>query len=427
MARVTKLRTIFFALIIYGVFWLNLMCVMRYGPRINRVTLGDIITFKRNINVTFSGNTSWSSGAATVTSTHATGTTKPFIGTTFRHVTVVVGKVANNRTKAVEPVTANKEHASKPIKVQVAVKPDPKPAVNPHLFNFTITNEGACKNRSDKNGNLFLVFLVKCKPEERFDREQIRQTWGGVTEVLGQRILTMFLVGQSADPAVRGMLQNEDERTHDFIQEDFNEGYFNLTYKTLMGFRWVMTHCPRVSYVVSVDADMMINVRNLVQRLKTMPRANFAEGNLRTGYKPHRDIGSKWYVTKQEYSRPSYPPWLNGGCYVFSSDVATRVYKTSANVPFFKLDDVYIGIVLAKVKVKPRLSRYYQQYIVNKQVALRTGIGIGIRHNENQVNEHFKLMWNNTVGALLEKDKQKVVSTDSAKKTTPPLKTVGPK
>ena len=75
-----------------------------------------------------------------------------------------------------------------------------KPVVNPHLFKFTIHNQAACFNRNNSQGALFLVLLVKCAPFEKLDRQQIRKTWGGVKEVLGRRVLTMFLLGESTDP-----------------------------------------------------------------------------------------------------------------------------------------------------------------------------------------------------------------------------------
>ena len=282
------------------------------------------------------------------------------------------------------------------------------PIVNPHPFSFIISNEDACAKRRHPNGDVFLAILVKCRAPEVSDREQIRRTWGGVKEVLGRRVLTMFLIGHSSDPAMRRIVQDEDSNNHDIIMEDFEDTYYNLTYKNLMGWKWVSSNCPNASYALTIDADMMLNIRNLVLRLEKMPRTNFTEGNLRIGYPPIKLYSSKWYISKDEYPKATYPPFLNGGCYAMSLDVASAVFKTSAYVPFFKLDDVYIGMVLAKAGIKPHFSPYYQQfeYIPDIHKALQIGIGIGIPHNVGKTNQTYINMWQDVVGSLLERDKE---------------------
>ncbi|XP_038054413.1 beta-1,3-galactosyltransferase 1-like [Patiria miniata] len=272
--------------------------------------------------------------------------------------------------------------------------------INPHPFNFTIANKDACFRRNDTKGQLFLVILVKCRPNETYDREQIRRTWGGVKQVLGRRTLTMFLVGQTTDSVANSKLRDEDNDHRDFIQEDFIDAYHNMTHKTIMGLKWVALFCRQASYVLSVDSDMTLNIYNLVVRLIEMPRTSFAEGNLRADPKPHRSRESKWYTPYDMYPEPTYAPFLNGACYAMSGDVAISVYRESVHVRFLQWDDVFVGLVMKRVGVQPGLCPLYEQFHGVK-VALRRGIGRGLRHNIKKVNEYVINIWENVVGKRL--------------------------
>ncbi|NWH44037.1 B3GT5 galactosyltransferase, partial [Fregata magnificens] len=68
---------------------------------------------------------------------------------------------------------------------------------------------------------------------------------------------------------------------------------------------------------------------------------------------PIRKRGSKWYVSREEYPGDTYPPFCSGTGYVLSTDVASQIYNVSESVSFIKLEDVFIGLCLAKLKVRP--------------------------------------------------------------------------
>ncbi|XP_071790315.1 beta-1,3-galactosyltransferase 5-like [Asterias amurensis] len=277
-----------------------------------------------------------------------------------------------------------------------------QPVVNPHRFKFTMHNRDACFNRNNSNGELFLVLLVKCAPFEKLDREQIRKTWGGVKEVFGRRVLTMFLLGESTDPIIRKQIQEENREFHDLIQEDFIDVYVNLTYKNMMGLKWVSMYCPQTSFVFSVDADMMINIVTLVRRLSKMPKTDFAEGHLRTNVIVERGKKSKWYIPKEVYAPKRYPPFLNGACYAMSRDVAVRVFDNSKFVPFLRLDDAFVGITMSKIGVIPMLSPMYEQYSGKYAEAMKKGIGVGILHNRHRLNANMLSLWHKLVGSQIE-------------------------
>ncbi|KAK7888860.1 hypothetical protein WMY93_024420 [Mugilogobius chulae] len=89
-----------------------------------------------------------------------------------------------------------------------------------------------------KDSTPFLVLLIAAEPGQKDARNAIRQT-----------------------------IAEESRTYHDIIQQDYQDTYYNLTIKTLMGMNWVATHCPQVSYVMKTDSDMFVNTEYLIQKL----------------------------------------------------------------------------------------------------------------------------------------------------------------
>ncbi|NXI49076.1 B3GT5 galactosyltransferase, partial [Chloroceryle aenea] len=68
---------------------------------------------------------------------------------------------------------------------------------------------------------------------------------------------------------------------------------------------------------------------------------------------PIRKTESKWYVSREEYPGNTYPPFCSGTGYVLSTDVATQIYNVAESTSFIKLEDVFIGLCLDKLKIQP--------------------------------------------------------------------------
>ena len=285
--------------------------------------------------------------------------------------------------------------------------------LNPHPFRFLLSNKGACDKNASNDKNVFLLLLVKCRPSERFDRMQIRQTWGGESEVYGRRIMTMFLVGQTDNAPLDDTVVKEYRQHHDIIQENFKEHYKNLTYKTLMGFRWAAEICPDAEYVASMDADMMINVYNIVRRLVNKPRKKYAEGKLRSKEIPMRApylTNRKWLTSFDLYPEPTYAPFFAGASYVLSADVAADVFRESVHVRFLPWDDVFVGLVMKRMGVTPTHIRGYAQFVnitsdQSIESAFIGGQAVVVRHNIQKVDDRLINIWKKCVNKLGETNK----------------------
>ncbi|OCT93757.1 hypothetical protein XELAEV_18011428mg [Xenopus laevis] len=198
----------------------------------------------------------------------------------------------------------------------------------------------------------FLVLLVTTTHSQSDARNTIRQTWGKERQIGRKLVSTYFLLGTSTNPRMQKELIDESNTYNDIIQGDFKDTYYNLTLKTIMGIEWICAHCPQTKFVMKTDSDMFVNTLYLVELLeKKNQTTNLFTGSLRPHDAPIRDIHSKWYISKTEYPRAKYPPFCSGTGYVFSVDVAQKIRSVSRTVSFFKLEDVFVGMCLEKLKI----------------------------------------------------------------------------
>lgn len=223
--------------------------------------------------------------------------------------------------------------------------------VAPETYQYLLNQPDICKERRP-----FLVFLVPVSPAEVEAREAVRKTWGGPSP----NTLTVFYTGLLQGPG--GALSQEklveESKVHaDIIQMDFLDSYQNLTIKTMMMMNWLATFCPNASYAMKVDADIFVNTFYLVDILKSAPREGFITGSVIRDGAPRRDKSSKWYISEELYPEETFPWYVSGAGYVFSSDLAARISWGSRFVRMIPLEDVYVGLCLRVLGVKPVYSR----------------------------------------------------------------------
>uniref|UniRef100_A0A3Q2DU33 Hexosyltransferase n=1 Tax=Cyprinodon variegatus TaxID=28743 RepID=A0A3Q2DU33_CYPVA len=185
-----------------------------------------------------------------------------------------------------------------------------------------------------------------------------QQTWGNETVAGGVGFVRLFLLGtgKSLDAFLQSSIEEESRVYHDIIQQDYQDTYYNLTTKTLMGMNWVATYCPKVSYVMKTDSDMFVNTEYLVQKLlkpELPPKRRYFTGYLMRGFAPNRNKESKWYMPPEVYPSERYPIFCSGTGYVFSGDLAELIYQASLSIRRLHLEDVYVGICLAKLRIDP--------------------------------------------------------------------------
>ncbi|XP_072255687.1 beta-1,3-galactosyltransferase 1-like [Pyxicephalus adspersus] len=226
----------------------------------------------------------------------------------------------------------------------------------PHPYKFLINQPEKCQG-----WNPFLVLLVTVESHDVVSRNTIRETWGDLNNYKGIDILRFFLVGSSPvmTRALQRVLEEESAKYGDIIQQDFFDTYSNLTLKTLMGMEWVAKFCPNASYVMKIDSDVFLNVNQLVHHLSHLqPSAhqNYLTGLLVSYTGPVREKISKWYVPMELYPGDTYPPYPSGPGYVFSGDMARKIYQVAQEIPVINIEDAYIGMCLYRLNIPPTRS-----------------------------------------------------------------------
>ena len=241
------------------------------------------------------------------------------------------------------------------------------PLVHKHQYRLSLNNASVCSS------DVFLLFVVNSAREHKEEREVIRETWGSVKEYSGAQIRTVFLIGECTQLKTKSTwqlnerLKAESDIHGDIVKGNFIDKYANLTYKTVMGLYWVNTYCPKASFVMKTDDDVSINSYKLIHFLQEISQtqsqlSNFFYGSLGNQFPP-RSMSSKWYISFSDYKHRLYPPYCKGPGYILSNEVASQIYSATTKVPFFWLEDVYIGFCAELANVVPT-NNYFGYYFL---------------------------------------------------------------
>ncbi|XP_068128296.1 beta-1,3-galactosyltransferase 1-like [Hyperolius riggenbachi] len=220
----------------------------------------------------------------------------------------------------------------------------------PYPYKFLINQPDKCKHRRP-----FLILLVIGKIHDWEARQTIRETWGNESNY-DVDVLRIFLVGITnfIQDRTQWMIEEESVAFGDIIQQDFMDTYYNLTLKTLMGMEWVTKFCNNASYVVKIDNDMFLNVECLIYKLlrPDLPlRVNYFTGHIVSSTGPFRSQAYKWYVPREVYPNDTYPPYCSGPGYVFSADLAKKIYNVSQRIRVIPMEDCFMGICLYELHI----------------------------------------------------------------------------
>ncbi|XP_069577101.1 N-acetyllactosaminide beta-1,3-N-acetylglucosaminyltransferase 2 [Brachyistius frenatus] len=260
------------------------------------------------------------------------------------------------------------DFASYPVLFQTFVK-----SMNCRSPPVLINQPNGCMSREGKGNNrTFLLFAIKSTPGNFERRQAVRETWGreGVYQS-GLRVVSVFLLGSSPldDPDLSPLLSFEAKHFGDLLQWDFHESLLNLTLKTNMFLLWALKSCPQVSFVFSGDDDVFVNTPVLLRYLQSLEASKASRlyvGHVISTANPVRDPKSKYYVPLSFYDGP-YPAYAGGGGFLISRGLLRPLHSLSRVIPFFPIDDVYIGMCSKALGVSAEAHAGFQTFDVNEQ------------------------------------------------------------
>lgn len=205
----------------------------------------------------------------------------------------------------------------------------------------------------------YLLLAVKSLVPH-FDRRQaIRESWGRAGVLANQTVVTVFLLGNTMMvdhfPDLFGMLKHEAELHGDILQWDYRDTFFNLTLKEVLFLKWFSQHCPHAQYVLKGDDDVFVNTLRIIDFLEGLSKGKANDlfiGDVISDAGPHRDQKLKYFIP-ESFFVGKYPPYAGGGGYLYSGELAQRLYAVSQQVALYPIDDVYTGMCLKKLGLAP--------------------------------------------------------------------------
>lgn len=206
-----------------------------------------------------------------------------------------------------------------------------------------LMNDPVCNTSSSP----LYVVLVHSSPDHEAHRRAIRGTWG-------RRAHVVFLLGETNSSAVQDALYRENDAHHDLVQGAFLDSYRNLTYKHVLGLKWITYHCPDARYVIKVDDDVFVNTpfleEFLTRELSPAGARRLVMCDVMYDAMVKRSYRSKWHVSHHEYPDRHYPDYCMGWAILYSPDSVFRLYREAQRSDYFWIDDVHVtGTLLGKI------------------------------------------------------------------------------
>ncbi|KAM7409606.1 hypothetical protein PAMA_001204 [Pampus argenteus] len=214
---------------------------------------------------------------------------------------------------------------------------------------------------ADKSADVFLLLVIKSSPVNYERREVLRKTWAKERSYNGVWIRRIFISGTTAKgfekERLNKLLKLEQQEYNDILQWDFSDSFYNLTLKQILFLEWMERNCPHARFLLNGDDDVFANPDNMVEYLQSLKDNNgnkhLFSGHLIENVGPIRSSVSKYFIPVQVHESDSYPPYCGGGGFLLSGYTALVIYKMSQSITILPIDDVYLGMCLAKAGLGP--------------------------------------------------------------------------
>ncbi|CAL8309833.1 unnamed protein product [Lota lota] len=208
------------------------------------------------------------------------------------------------------------------------------------------------------SADVFLLLVIKSSPVNYERRQVLRETWAEERAHMGARIRRVFVSGTTGagfeKRRLNKLLQLEHKEYGDVLQWDFEDSFFNLTLKQVLFLGWMEERCPRAHFLLNGDDDIFAHTDNMVEFLRDHDGSrHLFVGTIIENVGPIRQPNSKYFVPVQVQKSESYPPYCGGGGYLLSGHTAMVIYNASKSIGLHPIDDVYMGMCLARAGLRP--------------------------------------------------------------------------
>ena len=224
------------------------------------------------------------------------------------------------------------------------------------FLNYTHLNqpEGLCDVFEGQiHDDLRVIFIILSMAAATEARDEVRSSWVSATQANhASRVRHMFLVGRAEDTDTQRRVDEEQIVHSDILQLDIIETKDGTVMQSMMGLKWVTTHCTRARYIMKTDADSFVNIARLLNLLSQVPPDVGALGCCQSKHIPNRNPSNKWYISHSAYPFKKFPPYCVVAGHILAMETAQHVVRVSPNVPFVRSEDVYVGLCLRAVHLE---------------------------------------------------------------------------
>jgi len=243
--------------------------------------------------------------------------------------------------------------------------------------------------------SLYLLVLVQSQPEHFKERQLIRRTWGSVGSVAGRRVKLVFLLGKYSNSphsrqrpqrwhkkarfsenkisiksrslnrngffksnryhsekyktdAIDKLVLLESDLNADIVQGNFVDHSHNLTYKHVMGYKWVTEFCSdKPRFVLKTDDNVFVETYHLFNFLTALygdhPAPSLVCDVVPAG--PGAATSDTHLLT---------PKYCSGSAYLITPSLIPKFLRATEEVSPISLDDVYMtGVVREHLGISP--------------------------------------------------------------------------
>ena len=197
---------------------------------------------------------------------------------------------------------------------------------------------------TNRSSTLRLVILVSSNAPHVARRALIRKYWGNYSNwATNFQWKVIFVVGGNLDKNILQQLYEEGKTYHDLLMEDFEESFYKLSFKVMVGLAWLNKNL-KYDFLLKCDDDVFVNVDELMKVLSTTKHHFFGQRMIN---QPVERKG-RYGVSKEEHFNDRYHPYCSGGGFILSSSIVGKILPHFNWGKPLKIDDAYIGQLVKK-------------------------------------------------------------------------------
>ncbi|KAI8772195.1 beta-1,3-galactosyltransferase 1 [Biomphalaria glabrata] len=189
------------------------------------------------------------------------------------------------------------------------------------------------------------IIIVHSAPANLERRKRIRESFAKESLFLPFHVRVAFLLGRTTNQTLDDLVRKEHLVNNDSVAGDFIDSYHNLTFKGVMGYRWVSEHCRNAKFVLKIDDDVIVNTFALLQSFyKHMNRKRSIFCNVWQANTMEILRQGKWQVSDHIFrNHHTFPySYCSGFVVILTADLMAPLSQAARLTPFFWIDDVYL-------------------------------------------------------------------------------------